>query len=97
MRTFTVIRKEDETGVSGTGLVVEGVIFSDGTCVTRWVSPISPGRSTAVWDSYGAFVAIHISPHSGNHSQIVFSDGETFDGTQKVKKSRKKKEVAHAK
>jgi hypothetical protein len=88
-RTFDVIRREDETGVSGTGIVVEGIVFSDGTCVTRWVSQLSPGRSTVVWDSFGAFVSIHISPHLDNKTQIIFSDGEMYEGAQKVKNARK--------
>lgn len=35
-RTFRLIRKEDPTGVSGTGHVADGVEFDDGTCVVRW-------------------------------------------------------------
>ena len=93
IRTFEVIRQEDETGVSGTGTVAEGVIFSDGTCITRWVSPISPGRSTVVWDSYGAFTAVHISPHPDNKTVVRFNDGEEYLNNAKVKKTRRKKEV----
>ena len=72
-------RVEDETGVSGRGKVVEGVIYSDGTCVTRWVTEASTGRSTNIWDSYGAFVSVHINPHPTNKTIITFSDGETID------------------
>lgn len=97
VRTFEVVRENDETGVSGEGVVVEGVIFSDGTCVTRWVSQISPGRSTSIWDSYGAFAAIHVAPHPDNNTKIRFSDGEAYDGVLKVKKARKKKEPVNAK
>lgn len=102
MRTFEVFRPNDTTGVSGTGLVVEGVIFSDGTCVTRWVAESSPGRSTSIWDSFGAFSAIHIAPHPDNKTKTVFDDGEVFQHTEKVettpevkevRKRRKKKEV----
>jgi L-fucose isomerase-like protein len=38
MRPFTLHRDIDETGVSGTGVVAEGVEFSDGTVALRWTS-----------------------------------------------------------
>lgn len=38
LKTFSLIRKADETGVSGTGKVAEGVIFSDGSVAMRWLS-----------------------------------------------------------
>ena len=38
MKLFDLIRADDETGVSGTGIVAEGVQFSDGTAVLRWLS-----------------------------------------------------------
>ena len=36
MRIFRVVRTQDITGVSGTGEVAEGIVFSDGTTVVRW-------------------------------------------------------------
>ncbi len=36
MKQFHLVRTEDESGVSGTGYVAEGVIFSNGWCVLRW-------------------------------------------------------------
>jgi hypothetical protein len=36
MRTFYLFRKEDPSGVSGTGYVAEGCEFSDGGVVVRW-------------------------------------------------------------
>ena len=38
MRRFRVKRVEDESGVSGTGLVAEGVEFDDGFVAMRWLS-----------------------------------------------------------
>jgi hypothetical protein len=35
MRLFLLIRNEDVSGVSGTGIVAEGVEFSDGTVAMR--------------------------------------------------------------
>lgn len=37
MKTFELHRDEDETGVSGTGVVAEGCVFSDG-CATPYAS-----------------------------------------------------------
>ena len=37
-RRFVLVRDEDETGVSGTGVVAEGVQFSTGRCVLAWVT-----------------------------------------------------------
>jgi hypothetical protein len=37
-RLFTLERDEDVTGVSGSGTVAEGVVFSDGTVALRWLS-----------------------------------------------------------
>lgn len=37
MRRFRLDRAKDPTGVSGTGCVAQGVVFSDGTVVVRWL------------------------------------------------------------
>lgn len=70
MRTFLLERTEDESGVSGTGEVAEGVQFSDGHCVMRWLTMIS---STAIYDSVENLVSIH--GHQGR-TVVVFTDGE---------------------
>ena len=36
MRTFEVDRTEDVSGVSGLGIVAEGVVFHDGQCAVSW-------------------------------------------------------------
>ena len=36
MKSFIVIRHTDVTGLSGTGVVAEGVEWSDGTVTMRW-------------------------------------------------------------
>lgn len=41
MKIFYLQRDEDESGVSGTGKVAEGVQFSDGRCVIHWLTAIS--------------------------------------------------------
>jgi hypothetical protein len=37
MRRFLLIRMEDLTGISGTGEVAEGTVFSSGLAVIRWL------------------------------------------------------------
>jgi len=56
VRLFKLIRIEDVSGVSGTGMVAEGVKFSDGTCVLRWVTEY---RSTAIYATVDELEAIH--------------------------------------
>lgn len=56
MRTFKTVRTRDVSGVSGTGVVAEGVQFTDGTCVLRWLTDTS---STAIYNSIDELVAIH--------------------------------------
>lgn len=56
MRAFQLHRDEDVSGVSGTGIVAEGVEFSDGRVVIRWLSET---RSTVVWDSIEDALLVH--------------------------------------
>lgn len=61
-RRFVVQRDVDETGVSGTGRVVEGVQFEDGRIAYRWC--VKPARSTGSFDSIEEMLEIH--GHDGN-------------------------------
>ena len=56
MRLFHLNRIVDETGVSGTGHVAEGVEFPNGKCVMSWLSDIS---SIAIYDSAEDLIKIH--------------------------------------
>ena len=55
-RAFNLVRDEDVSGVSGTGIVAEGIQFSTGKCVLAWVTQY---RSIAVYDSIQELEAIH--------------------------------------
>lgn len=68
MRTFTLQREVDVSGISGTGKVAEGVEFSDGTAVVRWI--VGEHRSTVVWPSISAVEAIH--GHNGA-TKVVYN------------------------
>jgi len=47
----------------------EGVVFSDGRCALRWLTPIG---SVSVWDSVEDALAIH--GHPEYESEIVWHD-----------------------
>ena len=73
MKTFGLIRESDESGVSGTGKVLEGCIFSDGVTIARWCVEGKP-NSTAIYDTFEAFMEIHVDSHPSNNSRIVWGD-----------------------
>jgi hypothetical protein len=41
MRRFQLVREEDVSGISGVGIVAEGIQFSDGTVAMKWLTPLS--------------------------------------------------------
>ncbi len=75
MRRFAMKRERDVSGISGTGIVLEGVLFSTGVVVIHWLTP-PPRGSISVFDSMDQFLAIHMFPHPENHTRLVFEDGE---------------------
>jgi hypothetical protein len=75
--SFAVIRQHDESGVSGTGKVLEGVVFSTGLTVVHWLTPL-PRGSLNVFDSFEQFMNIHVAPHPTNETIIYFSDGRVI-------------------
>ncbi len=74
MRRFLMERERDVSGVSGTGVVLEGVQFSTGVVVIHWLTP-PPRGSISVFDSLGQFLSIHVEPHPDNHTVLRFDDG----------------------
>lgn len=60
LRRFRLKRIEDETGVSGTGYVAEGVKFSDGQCVISWLTDT---RSIGIY--HNPVELLHIHGHGG--------------------------------
>ncbi|MFW0796480.1 hypothetical protein AAFP30_21910 [Gordonia sp. CPCC 205515] len=69
MRTFVLQRDSDVTGISGTGIVAEGIEFTDGRVAMRWI--VGEHQSTVVWDSIDAVHAIHGHDYA---TQIVWVD-----------------------
>ena len=72
MKTFEMIREADESGVSGIGKVLEGIVFSDGTTIIRWCVKGSP-NSTAVYRSFEDFKKIHVDSHPTNRTKFKWT------------------------
>lgn len=53
---FKLVREVDETGVSGTGHVADGVVWHDGTVAVRWRTDT---RSTVIYDRLADVEKIH--------------------------------------
>jgi hypothetical protein len=68
-----MIRNHDETGTSGTGVVVDGIVFPSGTCVVEWRGPTP---CVSVWSSFEAFKRVHIDAHPTNGTEIVWLNEE---------------------
>lgn len=79
-QTFEMTRRADESGVSGTGVVLHGCVFPDGTTTVRWAAGAAGVASTVVYASYADFLQIHVRPHPTNGTQIEWGDGrvETY-------------------
>ncbi len=77
-RLFTLLRYLDESGVSGTGRVLDGVVFHTGQVVVCWRSDInSPSAgysSMGIYPSWEAFLHIHVHPHPPGAMEIQFVD-----------------------
>ena len=56
MRLFYLCRKEDESGVSGTGIVAEGVEFTNGQCAMHWLTRFS---SISIYPTMKELINIH--------------------------------------
>lgn len=56
-RLFQLVRYEDVHGVSGTGIVAEGVQFSDGQATLHWI--VGDHRCTSSWNSVEDVIAVH--------------------------------------
>ena len=65
LTTFELYRAKDESGVSGTGKVLEGFVFSDGTVTVRWCTKDAP-TSTVVYATWQDFLDIHVLSHHNN-------------------------------
>jgi hypothetical protein len=78
VRTFQLVRTTDVTGISGTGVVAEGVEWSDGTVVLRWLpSATTRGAAgvrptTVIHEDVHSVVALH---GHGAATVVRYDDG----------------------
>lgn len=71
MRIFVLKRKEDPSGISGTGVVAEGVEFHDGSVALRWIK--GDHHSTVIHQNMQSVAAIHAPTHT---TEIVYGPVE---------------------
>lgn len=67
-RRFRLVRSQDPTGISGTSVVAEGVQFTDGTVVLRWLKagtarPEHVKPTTVIHDDVDSVIGLH--SHNG--------------------------------
>lgn len=80
-KLFTLIRKIDPSGISGTGRILDGVIFHTGQVVTCWRTDLNikdegtDAYSTlGIYPSYEAFLHVHVKPHPDGANEVFFFD-----------------------
>ena len=66
-RLFKMVRNADETGVSGTGVVADGIEFPNGMVAVCWRSKTP---SVNVYRSFVEFKHVHIDAHPSNGTEI---------------------------
>jgi hypothetical protein len=57
VKVFILQRDKDISGISGIGVVAEGVEFDDGKVALRWI--VGEHKSSVVWDSMADVEAVH--------------------------------------
>jgi hypothetical protein len=68
MKRFRLKRVVDDSGISGTGYVTEGIIWSDGTVAMRWLTHVS---SHCYYNSIADVETIH---GHGGHTVVEYID-----------------------
>jgi hypothetical protein len=68
VKLFHLLRVEDESGVSGTGRIAEGVEFSDGQCVVKWNTAV---RSLGIYESVEHIIRVH---GHGGKTVMIFEE-----------------------
>lgn len=77
IKHFYLLRKQDESGVSGTGIVAIGAILPSGHCVLEWLTFTS---SIAIYKSLNDVNEIH---SHGGKTEIVMGDPPGKRGRRK--------------
>ncbi len=93
MKTFYLLRKEDVSGTSGTGVVAEGAIFDNGMVAMTWLSQFP---TVTMFPNVKTVMQIH--SHEGRTVMVVEGrkrDAKAFQACReqvRAKKSEAKKE-----
>lgn len=69
MKVFILYREEDVSGVSGIGVVAEGIEFDNGKCAVSWRSQYG---SVKIFDSISIIEKIH--GHGGKTKIMILKD-----------------------
>jgi len=77
---FYLLREEDASGVSGTGIVARGTKFPSGKCVLEWCTFHT---SIGVYENLESILAVH--GHNGKTKIIM---GNPFEKKKVAKKSK---------
>ncbi|MEV8379073.1 hypothetical protein AB0P21_40420 [Kribbella sp. NPDC056861] len=77
-RTFELVRFRDLSGVSGTGVVAEGCVFTDGSVALRWRGN---NPATAVWPDLESVLAVH--GHQGA-TEVQWLEGEAVTPSEEA-------------
>jgi hypothetical protein len=70
-RRFELHRDEDETGISGTGVVAEGMVCRDGVAMMRW---LTEWPSSVCYYERGADAIQALHGHGGKTRMVYLDD-----------------------
>lgn len=73
IQVFKMIRNNDESQISGTGVVLRGVLWPDGHVTLQWCVEDKPPSETR-YESWKDFKLLHIDMHPVNDTEIVWYD-----------------------
>lgn len=82
MRTFTVFRTSDTSGVSGTGITCQGTLFANGKAAIQWLGGPDPGD--VVVKDFDKWLDVHVKAHPENGTVITFDNDEQLDFREKT-------------
>lgn len=72
---FIIVREKDASGISGTGRVLDGVIFHTGQVVVCWRSNYA---SITIFENWDSFDSVHLKAHPENKAKIQFLDNDAM-------------------
>ncbi len=79
-RLFHIVRHGDESGVSGLGRVLDGILWVNGQVTVMWRTDLDPKKvgmsSITTFNNYRAFEDIHINSHPTNKTEIIWADDD---------------------